>query len=90
MSAQELTFIFYHILELTILMVSLYSIKRKMYKYNLTGFITVNIMALSFLLAYVIPKNYFELVHYFLITILMFFIVFYGVYKTHKRTCIKG
>lgn len=84
---KELTSILYHILELTILMVFLYGIKRKMYIYNLTGFITICMMGLSFILAYIVPKEYFELIHYSLITLLLLFIVFYGVYKTHKRNC---
>ena len=86
-SPQELTSILYHILELTILMVFLYGIKRKMYIYNLTGFITICIMGLSSILAYIVPKEYFELIHYSLITLLLLFIVFYGTYKTYKRNC---
>lgn len=86
-STQEMTFILYHILELTILMVFLYGIKRKIYIYNLTGFVTICVMGLSFIFAYFVPKEYFELIHYSLITLLLLFIVFYGVYKTYKRNC---
>jgi len=87
MSAQATTNIIYHILELSVLMVFLFGIKRRMYQHNFTGFVTVCLIGLSFILAYIVPGEWFVFVHYVLIIILLLFIVFYGVYKKHKRSC---
>ena len=72
--------------QITSLMVMLYSIKIKMYKNNVVGFMTILIVFLSIVLAY-FNVQFYEDVHYLLISLLLIFIAIYHTYKVWKRSC---
>lgn len=73
------------IFQITALMCFLFSIKTKMYKKNVVGFITIFTVFLSIVLSYFLDD--FEDIHYLLISLLLIFIVIYNTYKTYKRSC---
>ena len=72
------------IFQITTLMCFLFSLKIKMYKQNIVGFITITTVFISILLSYVVDEV--ENIHYLLISILMVFIVAYNTYKSYKRS----
>lgn len=80
------------IFQLTALMCFVFSIRVKMYKTNITGFVTITIVMLSVVLYYLFI-NYlgieiFEQIHYLLITGLLIFISIRSTYKKiMSRSC---
>ena len=70
--------------QITTLMCFIYSIRIKMYKKNIVGFVTIVTVFLSILLSYFTEE--FENVHYLLISFLLVFIVAYNTYKSYKRS----
>lgn len=80
------------IFQITAILCFLFSIKVKMYKTNLIGFITISIIMLTIVLYYLssslmISENY-ERIHYLLITFLLIFICIYSTYKKYKRSLL--
>ena len=73
------------VFQITALMCFLFSIKIKMYKKNIVGFMTILTVFISILLSYFLDD--FEDIHYLLISFLLIFIVIYNTYKTYKRSC---
>lgn len=71
--------------QITTLMCFIYSIRIKMYKKNIVGFVTIVTVFLSILLSYLTDE--FENMHYLLISVLLVFIVAYNTYKSYKRKC---
>ena len=71
------------IFQITTLMCFIYSIKIKMYRKNIVGFITIVTVFMSILLSYFTEE--FENVHYLLVSFLLVFIVAYNTYKSYKR-----
>ena len=74
------------IFQITTLMCFIYSIKIKMYKKNIVGFITIVTVFMSILLSYFTEE--FENVHYLLVSFLLVFIVAYNTYKSYKRSLL--
>lgn len=71
------------IFQITSLMCFLFSIKIKMYKKNIVGFVTIATVFASIFLSYLTDE--FENIHYLLISMLLVFIVAYNTYKSYKR-----
>lgn len=74
------------IFQITTLMCFIYSIKIKMYRKNIVGFVTIVTVFMSILLSYFTEE--FENVHYLLISFLLVFIVAYNTYKSYKRSLL--
>ncbi len=74
------------IFQVTALMIFLYSLKIKMYKNNMVGFITISTIFVSIIFAYFDFAKY-EDMHYLLISLLLIFIAIYHTYKVWKRSC---
>lgn len=72
------------IFQITTLMCFLYSIKIKMHRKNIVGFITILTVFVSILLSYFTEE--FENVHYLLVSFLLVFIVAYNTYESYKRS----
>lgn len=72
------------IFQITTLMCFLFSIKIKMYRKNIVGFITIVTVFASILLSYFTDE--FENMHYLLVSLLLVFIVAYNTYKSYKRS----
>lgn len=72
------------VFQITALMCFLFSIKIKMYKKNITGFMTILTVFVSILLSCFFDD--FENIHYLLISVLLIFIVIYNTYKSYKRS----
>lgn len=80
------------IFQLTALMCFVFAIRVKMYKTNITGFVTITIVMLSVVLYYLfinyLGKEIFEEIHYLLITGLLIFISIRSTYKKIiNRSC---
>lgn len=79
------------IFQLTALMCFVFSIRVKMYKTNITGFVTITVVMLSVVLYYFINylgKERFEQIHYLLIIGLLIFISIRSTYKKIiNRSC---
>lgn len=73
------------IFQITSLMCFLFSIKIKMYKKNIVGFVTIVTVFASIFLSYLTDE--FENMHYLLISVLLVFIVAYNTYKSYKMKC---
>lgn len=72
------------IFQITTLMCFLFSLKIKMYRKNIVGFVTIVTIFISILMSYFIDD--FENIHYLLVSFLLVFIVTYNTYKTYKRS----
>ncbi len=72
------------IFQITTLMCFLFSLKIKMYKKNIVGFVTIVTSFISILMSYFIDE--FENIHYLFVSFLLVFIVAYNTYKTYKRS----
>lgn len=72
------------IFQITALMCFIFSLKIKMYKRNIVGFVTVTTIFASIFLSYIVDE--FADAHYFLISALLIYIVAYNTYKTYKRS----
>lgn len=81
------------IFQLTSLMCFVFAIKVKMYKTNITGFVTILVVMLSVVFYHLFinyfDKELFEQIHYLLITGLLIFISIRSTYKKIliNRTC---
>lgn len=78
--------------QLIALICFVFAIKVKMYKTNITGFVTITVVMLSVVLYYLIidffGKEIFEQIHYLLITGLLIFISIRSTYKKIiNRSC---
>ncbi len=72
------------ILQITTLMCFLLSIRIKMYKKNIVGFIVITTIFLSIVISYFASAKSYVDIHYILISILLVFIMIYNTYKSWK------
>ncbi|RYA23881.1 hypothetical protein CRU96_05595 [Malaciobacter halophilus] len=71
------------ILQITAPLCLVFSLRRKMYKTNLVGFVVILFICCSLLAALFV--NEWEYIHYILITLLLLWIMSYNTYKHYKK-----
>jgi hypothetical protein len=80
------------IFQITAILCFVFSIKVKMYKTNIVGFMTIFTIMLTVILHYLSSSlmiiDSYEHIHYLLITFLLIFISIYSTYKKYKRSLL--